>query len=108
MRRSCSRHCSSTAFGVLRLTGLEVGHVGTGMTLIRAEVFQALDPPWFEFGWFGGASGGEDTWFSLKAWRAGFRTFVDLDTPVGHLLTVAAWPSEVNAHGAIAAELKWM
>ena len=94
---------------------VDVGHCGTGGLLVDAKVFKALDPPWFEFGKFhhasnvgvAGRSVGEDTWFCLRARRAGFRCCVDLDTPMGHLTTAALWPAPVNALGDVKMEVEW-
>jgi hypothetical protein len=71
---------------------VEIGHGGTGGMLISARVLRALPQPWFEWRQFNGQSCGEDTWFCLKARRAGFRIWCDLDTPMGHLTTAAVWP----------------
>lgn len=62
-------------------TGLEqVMGVGFGMVLIRKEVFQKTQKPWF---WFEqtdkGGTIGEDIYFCAKAFDAGYKTIVDHD-----------------------------
>jgi hypothetical protein len=62
-------------------TGLEqVMGVGFGMVLIRKEVFEKTQKPWF---WFErtdkGGTIGEDIYFCAKAFDAGFQTVVDHD-----------------------------
>lgn len=62
-------------------TGLEeVMGVGFGMVLIRKEVFQKAQKPWF---WFQqtdkGGTIGEDIYFCAKAFDAGYKTVVDHD-----------------------------
>jgi len=61
--------------------GLEqVMGVGFGMVLIRKEVFEKVEKPWF---WFDktakGGTIGEDIYFCAKAYDAGFDTIVDHD-----------------------------
>jgi hypothetical protein len=62
-------------------TGLEqVMGVGFGMVLIRKEVFEKTQKPWF---WFErtdkGGTIGEDIYFCAKAFDAGYKTVVDHD-----------------------------
>lgn len=61
--------------------GLEqVMGVGFGMVLIRKEVFEKVEKPWF---WFDktakGGTIGEDIYFCAKAYDVGFDTIVDHD-----------------------------
>jgi hypothetical protein len=88
-------------------TGLvEVGLCGTGGLLIDMKVFKALDPPWFVNHSQGHAIA-EDTWFTLRARRAGFKCFVDFDTPIGHLTIAALWPRKVDALGLVKVDVEW-
>jgi hypothetical protein len=62
-------------------TGLEqVMGVGFGMVLIKKEVFEAAQKPWF---WFEqtdkGGTIGEDIYFCAKAFDAGYQTVIDHD-----------------------------
>jgi GT2 family glycosyltransferase len=89
------------------LTGLvEVGHAGAAGMLISSEVLEQLEAPWFEWGRFGADGAGEDTWFCLKARRAGFQIFCDLDTPMGHLNTCAVWPQS-DVYGGLEPAFKF-
>jgi hypothetical protein len=86
-------------------TGLvEIGSGGTGCLVVSSDVYEAMGAPWFEFGRFGPEEGGEDTWFFLKARRLGFRAYMDLDTPIGHLTTANVWP-ERDEKGQIVARI---
>jgi hypothetical protein len=62
-------------------TGLEqVLGLGFGMVLIKKEVFQKVEKPWF---WFEqtdkGGTIGEDIYFCVKAFDKGFKTVLDHD-----------------------------
>jgi hypothetical protein len=84
---------------------IEIGCGGTGAVLIRAEVFEALPEPWFQFGRIlAPDQPGEDQWFFLKARRAGFRMFCDTSTMIGHLTTVNVMPVVDPDSGEVAAE----
>ena len=83
-----------------------MGECGASGALIRAEVFKRVEWPWFEFGKFGVAFGGEDTWLILRARRAGFSVMVDLETPVGHLTHAAIWPKR-QSDGSIGHEVSF-
>lgn len=62
-------------------TGLEKAYaIGFGVILIRAEVFRALEKPYFKIS--GDAKGnwiGEDAWFCAQVRAAGFDLWVDHD-----------------------------
>ena len=73
-------------------TGLqEVGSVGMGVMLIKANVFAALAEPWFETPWRHDKRGyiGEDVYFCQKAAAAGFKIWIDHDVSkeIGHIGT---------------------
>ena len=73
-------------------TGLqEVGSVGMGVMLIKANVFEALAEPWFETPWRVDKRGyvGEDVFFCQKAAAAGFKIWIDHDVSkeIGHIGT---------------------
>jgi hypothetical protein len=62
-------------------TGLEkVMTVGAGVLLIRRDVFEALDKPWFNFPYHPGIGhGGEDAWLCRFAAEKGIETWIDHD-----------------------------
>lgn len=71
-------------------TGLqEVGSVGMGVMLIKANVFATLSEPWFETPWRHDKRGyiGEDVFFCKKAREAGFKIWIDHDVSkeIGHI-----------------------
>ena len=71
-------------------TGLqEVGSVGMGVMLIKANVFAKLAEPWFETPWRHDKRGyiGEDVFFCKKARDAGFKIWIDHDVSkeIGHI-----------------------
>ena len=71
-------------------TGLqEVGSVGMGVMLIKANVFAKLAEPWFETPWRQDKRGyiGEDVFFCKKAREAGFKIWIDHDVSkeIGHI-----------------------
>ena len=73
-------------------TGLqEVGSVGMGVMLIKANVFASLAEPWFETPWRHDKRGyiGEDVYFCQKAAAAGFKIWIDHDVSkeIGHIGT---------------------
>jgi hypothetical protein len=70
---------------------VEVPTLGAGGTLYRKRVFERIPGPWFE-----GVIGTEDTTFAQKMRIAGFRLWVDLATPCGHLTPMAIWPQRVR------------
>ncbi len=61
--------------------------VGTGFVLIKLDVFKKLSHPWFF--WESDEEGnpviGEDYWFCRKAREVGFKVWVDLTIPMGHI-----------------------
>ena len=59
----------------------EVDFTGCHCVLIQRSVLEAIEPPWFS-----GVPGQEDKHFYLKAQNAGWCTFVDLSTLVGHVM----------------------
>ncbi len=79
------------------IQGLAAG--GGGM-LIKREVFDAFQDPWWETHWDfpkPGEAGWptrstEDFDFCMKAEAAGFEIWCDLDCPVGHTTIFTVWP----------------
>lgn len=65
-----------------------VDMLGTGSILINREVFEDIEPPWFDFDmsrWDEGIYGGEDTYFSKKCKDAGIDLWVDPDVVSPHI-----------------------
>jgi hypothetical protein len=79
-------------FSMPESTGLEeVGSVGTGVMLIKREVFQGMSEPWFDMPWQYDNRGymGEDVFFCKKAQELGFKVYIDHDVSkeIGHIGT---------------------
>lgn len=65
---------------------VKVDATGFGCVLIKMEVFEAIDPPWFEFKLYDAKTPiGEDVYFYGKARKAGFEVFVDCSVKIGHI-----------------------
>lgn len=62
---------------------LAVGFTGCHCLLIRRDVLEAMEEPWFQ----GFEPGGEDQYFCDKAAAMGIKTYVDLSVLVGHATT---------------------
>lgn len=69
----------------------EVWAAGTSGMLIRRRVLDSIEPPWFQ-NW----NLGDDAWFCRRLRDQGIPIHVDLDARMGHLSTVAIWPSVVE------------
>jgi len=70
-------------------TGLvELQAGGCAGMLIRREVLEAIEPPWFEY-----TDRSEDIIFCEKAKEAGFDIYCDLSARLGHVTTAVVWPS---------------
>ena len=77
-------------------TGLvELAAAGCAGMLIRRDVLEAIEAPWFEY-----TDRSEDIVFCEKAKAAGFPLYADLEARLGHITTAVVWPA-VN-------EGKWM
>jgi len=65
---------------------MEVHGAGTGCIIIHREVFETLEQPYFEFkkGDNGELNTGEDMQFSVKAYDAGYNTYVASEYVAGH------------------------
>lgn len=75
----------------LGTTLLEVVAMGTPGLLVRRYVWEALQPYPFEWPHKDSNKVTEDTWFTWKAYQAGFRVCVDLTVPFPHLTTLAVY-----------------
>lgn len=61
----------------------KVDYAGAGCLLVRREVFEAVEPPWFKA--ITPSGGGEDAFFCRKAREAGFPIYVDQGLNVPHV-----------------------
>jgi len=63
----------------------EVTATGTGCLMIKTDVFENMDYPWFEFDTHDGHLVGEDINFCYKARKKGFKIYVDPTVRTEHL-----------------------
>jgi hypothetical protein len=72
--------------------------VGTGCTLIRRVVFDAVPRPWFRVGQIPGGEDllAEDLDFCLRAAEVGFPAFLDPAVRVGHETKVTLFPGDAE------------
>jgi hypothetical protein len=68
---------------------IEAQAVGMGLCLIKIEVFDKIEQPWFRLGWRQEQYIGEDIEFCKLAIDAGYKVYVDLiiSREIGHLGT---------------------
>ena len=66
---------------------IECNKVGTGIILIKTEIFNKIPRPWFSFknSELGNTINGEDWMFCLRAREAGFKIWVDVSLEIGHI-----------------------
>jgi hypothetical protein len=69
---------------------LPVAAAGSAGMLIKREVFEALEEPWFENS--DGYTQNEDVEFCRKARAAGYEVHIDVDTRIGHIGLVLIRP----------------
>jgi len=60
---------------------------GTGIILIKCDIFHKIPRPWFQFEWFdtGQCKLGEDWFFCREAKKAGYKIWTDPRIKVNHL-----------------------
>lgn len=65
----------------------ELYATGTGIILIKCEIFYKIKRPWFDFEWYesGQCKNGEDWVFCFKAKDAGYKIYTDPTIEVGHI-----------------------
>lgn len=65
----------------------EVLAIGTGVALIKMEVFKRIKKPWFKFEMHpdGYMKQGEDAWFCSQARKVGYKIWADGSIKVGHI-----------------------
>lgn len=88
---------------------------GLAGMLIKREVFDELQPPWFELGQTNPEEVGEDVYFceKLRASKFAIQTpdgpcavYIDLDTVFGHTSPATAWPTR-REDGSWTIRLQW-
>jgi len=85
---------------------IEASHVGMGIALVKADVYRAMEEPWFATPWIADDKRfvGEDIFWCHKARAHGFTVWCDRDASigVGHVGTytfeAGTWPSAHSAN----------
>lgn len=75
----------------------EVDALGFGFMLVKREVFERMDRPWFEFS----DRMGEDMYFCQQAKALGYPILVDADLKCRHLAMVEITEDHFNAHKSV-------
>jgi GT2 family glycosyltransferase len=65
---------------------------GAGCLLVKTTVLAAMDRPWWTLGQITKDGWGDDLDFCLRAKKAGFSLWCDLDVLVGHQMALTVWP----------------
>ena len=68
------------------------GTVGNAGMLIRRNVLEEIEFPWFRQGQLDPKFSSSDLYFCHAAQKAGFKVYVDLDNHIGHIDHIALWP----------------
>lgn len=74
---------NSMVFPPTKTDLLEVDGVGLHFALIRRDVLEAIQPPYFAF--LGSTTAGEDYYFCRKIKEAGFPIYLDLSVQTAHI-----------------------
>lgn len=72
----------------------EVDAIGFGFCLVKKEVFQRMERPWFEFS----DRMGEDMYFCARAKQLGYKIHLDGDIRCKHLATIEIGEAHFLAH----------
>lgn len=75
--------------GLLDITAYVVGNAGT---LLSRRLCEAMEDPWHVCGQTNPEYIGSDLYFCEKVRKYGFKSYLDLETTIGHLTTAAVWP----------------
>lgn len=73
------------------------GVCGNAGMLIRRNVLEAMEPPWFRAGQLNPEFSASDLFFCHLAQKSGFKIHVDLDNHIGHINHTAIWPRRDEA-----------
>ena len=73
-----------------------VDAIGFGFVLIKREVYEKIQPPYFKWVDEGNTQYGEDVYFSNKARAAGFKVYVDTGVELLHVVRTPIGPDHVK------------
>jgi hypothetical protein len=71
---------------------VEAVNCGLGACLIKTEIFKTMPKPWVTLGELEKDHWCDDIAFFNRARKLGFKLFVDLECPVGHVVNSVIWP----------------
>lgn len=77
----------------------ECVNMGLGAALIKTNVFRTMPDPWVTLGECEPDHWCDDIAFFNRARKAGFKIHVDLEVPVGHVVSAVIWPNRDNTTG---------
>jgi hypothetical protein len=80
---------------------VQVAGVGSGGLLVRREVFEQLEEPWFVYT----ENFGEDLFFSQRCFEAEVPMFVDTGCRMGHLIPAAVIPAWLGSRWGVGIQL---
>ncbi len=80
---------------------VQVAGVGSGGLLVRREVFEKLEEPWFVYT----ENFGEDLYFSQRCLEAEIPMFVDTGCRMGHLIPAAVIPAWLGSRWGVGIQL---
>lgn len=71
---------------------VEVVNIGLGACLIKTDVFRSMEQPWITLGECEKDHWCDDIAFFNRARKSGYKMFVDLESPCGHMLSATITP----------------
>ena len=80
---------------------IEVVAAGLGFCLIKTDVFNRLEKPWFRLGELNSEEWCDDIGFFHRVYKSGIKVFCDTECMVGHMGTMIIWPNRTD-------DGKWM
>ena len=73
---------------------IEIDAATAGGLLIRRNVFEKMQEPYFKMAQIPGSDAGEDLWFCMNMRKAGFKLWLDTDVRFGHIADISLWPTK--------------
>ena len=70
----------------------EVHTTGAGCLLVKSDVLANMEVPLWRLGQYDKVNWSDDHDFLTRARAKGYRVFIDLDCPVGHMTNATIWP----------------
>lgn len=77
---------------------IEVLASGAGCLLVKREVFEKLEKPYWTLGQIDKVEWSDDIDFLRRVRKAGYKVYVDMNCPIGHMITGTVWPEKIEGH----------